>query len=101
MDGGASANDFLMQFQADVLGLPVRRATVVESTAWGAAMLAGLGVGFWQSLEAIPADPGLRTFESGMADQTRAALRGAWQRAVSRSRDWILPEEEGVREPIA
>ncbi|HEY9897640.1 MAG TPA: glycerol kinase GlpK [Pantanalinema sp.] len=101
VDGGASANDFLMQFQADVLGLPVRRAAVVESTAWGAAMLAGLGVGFWQSPEAIPAPAGLMTFESAMAEASRAPLRAAWKRAVSRSRDWVLHEEDGVREPIA
>ncbi|MNX82253.1 Glycerol kinase [compost metagenome] len=101
VDGGASSNDFLMQFQADVLGLPVRRAAVVESTAWGAAMLAGLGVGFWESPEAIPLDGGLTTFSSAMDAETRARLRGDWQRAVARSRDWARPEEDGVREPIA
>lgn len=88
VDGGASANDFLMQFQADLLGVPVRRGANVESTAWGAAMLAGLGVGFWTEPAAIPIASDVRTFEPEMSPAARQQIRSDWARAIARSRDW-------------
>ncbi len=89
VDGGAASNDFLMQYQSDILGIPVRRGANVESTAWGAAMLAGLGVGFWADPESVPVFGGLKHFESQMDSGRRAAVRHDWARAVERSRDWI------------
>jgi len=91
VDGGAAANDFLMQYQADILGIAVRRGANVESTAWGAAMLAGLAVGFWSAPQAIPVFGGLKHFEPQMLDAQRAAVRHDWARAVERSREWIEP----------
>ena len=92
VDGGAVVNDFLMQFQADVLGVPVDRPVVNETTALGAAYLAGLAVGFWESREQIQQlwqrD---RRFEPQMDEATRQALYGGWQRAVERSRSWEQP----------
>jgi len=89
VDGGASVNNLLMQFQADILGVPVVRPQVTETTALGAAYLAGLATGFWAS----PDD--LRTrrqgdvrFEPKMDAPDRAARRAQWQRAVERSKNW-------------
>jgi glycerol kinase len=89
VDGGASRNDFLMQFQADVLGLPVRRPPMLEVTALGAAALAGLAVGFWREadLEAASAAEA-RVFEPHLAEGEREALYAGWRRAVERSRGW-------------
>jgi glycerol kinase len=89
VDGGAAANDFLMQFQADILGVPVQRPPVLEVTALGAALLAGLGVGFWND----PADLELGSaettiFEPTLAADQREARYAGWKRAVERSRDW-------------
>lgn len=89
VDGGASANAFLMQFQSDVLGIPVVRPQVLETTALGAALLAGLGVGLYTGTEQISAmwQQDL-TFEPVMsADERETALRG-WHRAVERSLKW-------------
>jgi glycerol kinase len=89
VDGGASQNDFLMQFQADVLGAPVRRPAVLEVTALGAALLAGLGAGFWKDrAEVAGVDEGCRIFEPAMSADRREALYVGWKRAVERSRDW-------------
>jgi glycerol kinase len=89
VDGGAAENDFLMQFQADVLGVPVERPAVLEVTAFGAAALAGLGVGFWKDTGELGGSGGaLTTFEPQMGADRRAALYAGWQRAVERSRDW-------------
>ncbi len=89
VDGGASNNDALMQFQADVLGVPVVRPAVTETTALGAAYLAGLAVGFWGSPAEIArqwrAD---RRFEPTMPRAQAEALRTRWQEALARSRDW-------------
>ena len=90
VDGGACANDFLMQFQADLLGLPLRRPRVLEVTALGAAALAALAVGFWQS-ESIfedTTDAGATLFEPKMKSDERENLYAQWQRAVERSRNW-------------
>ncbi len=93
MDGGATANDLLMQFQADLLGVPVVRPRVTETTALGAAYLAGLGVGFWTSPAEVAANWQVdRRFEPGMPrDEADARLR-RWSQAVERSRDWHVGE---------
>ncbi len=94
VDGGASANNFLMQFQADILGVPVERPVVVETTALGAAYLAGLAVGFWESLEDVAkAWKVERTFEPMMEPRTRAKLYAGWQKAVERANGWVNPKE--------
>lgn len=88
-DGGATRNNLLMQFQADVLGVPVERPKVTETTALGAAYLAGLAVGFWKSEEEIEAMWQLdRRFEPNMSAETREKLVHDWQRAVERAKAW-------------
>ncbi len=90
VDGGACQNDWLMQFQADVLGVPVRRPPVLEVTALGAAALAGLGVGFWRDRSALEAATasGARLFEPRMSRDRRESLYAGWKRAVERARGW-------------
>ncbi len=89
VDGGASANDLLMQLQADLLGIPVQRPRVSETTALGAAYLAGLAVGFWQSQEEIGAQWALeREYTPQMGDDQREGLYAQWQRAVGRAKGW-------------
>jgi glycerol kinase len=89
VDGGAVANDFLCQFQADVLDAAVVRPKVIETTALGAAYLAGLGAGMWRSLDALaerhPVD---RTFTPAMDPARRARGYEGWRRAVERARHW-------------
>lgn len=89
VDGGASANNYLMQTQADVIGAPVVRPTCVESTALGAAFLAGLAVGFWRDLDEIrryyAAD---RTFLPTISEQERAERLDGWKRAVRCACSW-------------
>jgi glycerol kinase len=88
-DGGATRNNLLMQFQADVLGVPVERPMVTETTALGAAYLAGLAVGFWKSEEEIAAMWQLdRRFEPNMDAALREKLVYDWQRAVERGKSW-------------
>lgn len=94
VDGGASANNLLMQFQADVLGVPVVRPKVTETTALGAAYLAGLAVDYWSDTEEIAAQWGVdRRFEPQMAAGQRERLLGGWRKAVERSRRWEETEE--------
>jgi glycerol kinase len=89
VDGGASANNLLMQFQSDLLNVPVMRPKVQETTALGAAYLAGLAVGYWKSFEDIAKNWQLdREFHPSMEEQERTALRHRWNRAVERSLDW-------------
>ncbi len=89
VDGGASANDFLMQFQADILGIPVRRPTGLEVTALGAAALAGLATGFWRDRSELEAAVRAgRIFEPRMSADERDALHAGWRRAVERAREW-------------
>ena len=89
VDGGASANDFLMQFQADIVDLTVRRPVVLETTALGAAYLAGLAVGFWKDRSEIRSNwQEGRRFEPAMSRERRDALYAGWQRAVERARSW-------------
>jgi glycerol kinase len=90
VDGGAASNDGLMQFQADVLGVPVVRPAVTETTALGAAYLAGLAVGFWSSLDEIGRQWKVeRRFEPAMARADAERLRERWREAVSRAKGWI------------
>ena len=80
-------NDFLMQFQADILGVPVQRPQVTETTALGAAYLAGLAVGYWQDQEEIAANWAIdRTYEPQMRDDERESLYAGWQQAVRKAR---------------
>ena len=89
VDGGAATNDHLMQFQADLLGVPVARPAVTETTALGAAYLAGLAVGFWSSVEALAQQWRIdRRFEPSLPAGQAAALRDRWRQAVTRSRGW-------------
>jgi glycerol kinase len=87
VDGGATANDLLMQFQADVLGVPVVRPKITETTALGAAYLAGLAVGFWVSPEEVAGNWQVdRRFEPRMSRAEATERLGSWTRAVERSR---------------
>ncbi|MES2538740.1 MAG: glycerol kinase GlpK [Pseudomonadota bacterium] len=89
VDGGASRNDLLMQFQADILGVPVERPRIVETTALGAAYLAGLGVGFWESQEEIGARWQMeRRFVPDMGADERTERMGLWHRAIERAKGW-------------
>ena len=89
VDGGAVTNNFLMQFQSDILGVPVERPKVTETTAMGAAFLAGLAVGFWKNKAEIAAKWNVdRTFTPTMAPETRERQYKGWKKAVERSRAW-------------
>jgi len=89
VDGGAVVNNLLMQFQADLLGVPVQRPKVAETTALGAAYLAGLAVGFWGSMQEVAEQWAIdRTFEPQMSADQRDQLYSNWRRAVERSQHW-------------
>jgi glycerol kinase len=89
VDGGATANDLLMQLQADVLGVPVLRPVVTETTALGATYLAGLAVGVWQDAAELSAQWVVdRRFEPIWTDHQRRTKRERWAEAVERSRGW-------------
>ena len=92
VDGGAARNDFLCQFQADILGIPVERPATTESTALGAAYLAGLATGFWQDEGELAAHLRLgRRFEPSMDVARREELYAGWERAVERAKGWAHP----------
>jgi glycerol kinase len=94
-DGGAAANDLLMQLQADVLGVAVQRPAVTETTALGAAYLAGLAVGYWSGLDEIAAQWRVDVeFVPEMGEGQRETLYAGWRRAVERARGWIPAGEE-------
>lgn len=89
VDGGACANNFLMQFQSDIIGVPVQRPRCIETTALGAAYLAGLAVGFWQSREDILQNGQVeRTFLPQMDEEQRKIRIAGWNKAVKRAFDW-------------
>jgi glycerol kinase len=89
VDGGAAANAMLLQFQADLLGVPVRRPVVRETTALGAAYLAGLAVGYWDGLDDVRRNWALdREFAPLRSKEEVDRLYAGWKRAVSRSLDW-------------
>jgi glycerol kinase len=90
VDGGMVRNDLLMQFQADISGLPVVRPTISETTALGAAFAAGLTVGFWRDeseLRTLVRDG--RRFEPAFDDETRAQFLVKWNKGIQRSLDWV------------
>jgi glycerol kinase len=88
-DGGAASNDLLLQFQADILGVPVVRPVITETTALGAAYLAGLAVGFWSDRSEIAGNCAVdREFHPKMPADRREALYAQWRKAVSRALDW-------------
>ncbi len=89
VDGGACANDFLMQFQSDICGVKIERPEIRETTALGAAYLAGLATGFWGSLSEIREGRKIETiFEPDMDEEERAQLAADWKKAVGRTLDW-------------
>ena len=95
VDGGASANNFLMQFQADMIDAPVNRPACVESTAIGAAYFAGLAVGYWKTKEDVIKNQQLdRVFTPDMAPEEREAKRKGWNKAVKYAYGWAKDEEE-------
>ena len=94
VDGGASANDSLMQFQADILGVPVVRPAMTETTALGAAFLAGLGAGFWKEVQTISDMPRQeRRFEPRMPRSQVDAMRQRWNEVISRTKSWDQPNQ--------
>ena len=87
VDGGACANNFLMQFQADIMGVPVVRPKIIETTSLGAAYMAGLATGYWGSLEDIRQNAGIdKVFEPGMPEEERADKLKKWSKAVEAAR---------------
>jgi len=94
VDGGAATNNFLTQFQADIAGVEVSRPKTLETTALGAAYLAGLGIGFWGSGEEIEALRKVgQQFTPCMETTERQTLRRGWARALERARGWLIAEE--------
>ncbi len=92
VDGGAVVNNLLMQFQADILGVPVQRPKIAETTALGAAYLAGIAVGFWSGQEEVAKQWAIdRTFEPTFSADQRESLYADWKKAVERSRGWEQP----------
>jgi glycerol kinase len=97
VDGGAATNNTLLQIQADLLGVPVVRPAITETTALGAAYLAGLGVGFWRSIDDLTGQWQVdRRFEPQLPRATAGELRHRWGAAVERSRSWAV----GTLEPL-
>jgi glycerol kinase len=95
VDGGAAANEALMQFQADILGVPLLRPRIVETTAQGAAFLAGLAVGLWSGVEEIRGHWETdREFQPAMASEDVDRLLVGWRRALNRSKNWLETAEE-------
>ena len=90
VDGGATANDFLMQLQADIVGIPVARPVITETTSLGAAYAAGLATGYWESEEAVRAGFQMdRVWQPTIAAQERDALHAGWLKAVDRTLNWV------------
>ncbi|MGI6006899.1 MAG: glycerol kinase GlpK [Ruminococcus sp.] len=95
VDGGACANDFLMQFQADLLNVQVERPSCIETTALGAAYLAGLAVGYWESQEDIRKNWALqKCFIPQMKEETRSRKQKGWKKAVKRAQYWEKDERD-------
>lgn len=94
VDGGASANDFLMQTQADVIGAPVHRPECIETTAMGAAYLAGLSVGYWENKDAVRENWAVdQIFEPQIQEEERQQKTAGWKKAVRYAFDWAKQEE--------
>jgi glycerol kinase len=94
VDGGAAVMDVLCQFQADLLGIPVRRPRQTETTALGAAFLAGLGAGLWQDSDLVDLWKLDTEFEPKMSRDEAGTLQSEWRRAVERSRDWATRDNQ-------
>lgn len=93
VDGGATANDFLMQFQANILGVPVDRPATIETTALGAAYLAGLAVGYWQDTQEIMSNWSVdRRFDAYYNEEKRSEKYRGWKKAVQKAMNWAEPE---------
>ena len=98
-DGGAAANDLLLQFQSDILDLPVVRPKILETTALGAAYLAGLAVDFWSSQSEIQDQWELdQMFTPSMSDDRAAELRAGWSKALDRARAWESPDDSAAED---
>jgi glycerol kinase len=93
VDGGASANNLLMQFQADMLNVEVERPKIIETTALGAAYLAGLATGYWKPEELEQKWQLDVAFKPNMEESERSRLYAGWQKAVKRSMDWEKADE--------
>ena len=90
VDGGGARSDLSMQFQADILGIPVERPVITETTVLGAAYLAGLAVGYWKSLDEITANWKVeRVFEPQIGDDEREHRYAGWKRAIERAAGWL------------
>ena len=95
VDGGATVNNLLMQFQADILGVPVVRPKITETTALGAAYLAGLAVGYWKDPGEIATQWQIdHVFEPALSPERREELRAGWTKALDRAKDWATPDTE-------
>ena len=93
VDGGATVNNLLMQFQADILGVPVVRPKIAETTALGAAYLAGLAVGYWKDPDEIATQWQIdHVFEPALSQERREELRAGWTKALDRAKDWATPD---------
>jgi glycerol kinase len=98
VDGGLTRSELLMQFQADILGIPIVRPAVTETTALGAAYLAGLATGFWKNLEDEASQwKAEKVFEPKMRGAQASALRARWQEALARAKQWEHPAEGVTR----
>ena len=98
VDGGASSNNFLMQFQADILGTRVVRPQCVETTAMGAAFLAGLAVGYWKNPDELRENWALgHTFEAQMPEEERLSHLKGWKRAVRCAQLWADEDESVIK----
>jgi glycerol kinase len=89
VDGGACANNILMQFQADILGTEVERPEVIESTAMGAAYLAAIQIGLWKKENITHNRKIQKCFKPQMDEKTRSRLYKGWQKAIERTKGWI------------
>ena len=95
VDGGASANNYLMQTQADIIGAPVNRPSCVETTAMGAAYLAGLAVGYWKDKEEVRKNWAVdRTFQPQMEEEERQKKLNGWKKAVTYAFHWAEDQEK-------
>ena len=93
VDGGAAVNDLLMQFQANLIGIPVIRPECIETTALGAAYLAGLAVRYWSGVEEIKKQWAIdQTFTSKISQESQEDLKKGWQKAVTQAAHWDKPE---------
>ena len=91
VDGGASANDFLMQTQADIVNAPIERPACIESTALGAAYLAGLAVGYWKDKEEVISNRKTdRVFTPQISEEERQTRIAGWKKAVGKAKDWAM-----------